>query len=465
MGEPISIFHNKRILNMPECEQIRHLEVFFLSHKLKKEIPSWDDFKKMTGGDSVEIVKRAYALALLGKKHLYGEAVPLPRELEAYRPFDAEGKQDTTPTMAELMKWAGSIALFPTIAGKEASCIMMFLFRPETKTPYQDNRSQLCDNKTVSDGHLVYLLRRFVPMKECLSHLNGNSWQLAYALAEKALEDAPERGGNRQKLLNWLVTGALDPQKETTVPVEIGCKPDLLYAYPNVLKLLAPEKNEEDLEQRGIQYQVADSVAQAWRIVTQTGFETGPVHLPDPIRELHVLVGGNIQHLLYVILRLAPEKTVLWHSDKTSEQAEIIVNLFQEIRQDVLGPGKKEFAEFQCRQMDSHNMQACYEDISGAIANSAERKSVVISITGGNRLMGFAALLAARDLGVTVVYRDLDNDENTVTGIKFENRRHYNGDIHGIDRWPGKTVNWEQLCAINRNFPKEVRDIKKAIFS
>ena len=157
--------------------------------------------------------------------------------------------------------------------------------------------------------------------------------------------------------------------------VEIGAKPNLLVAYPNVLKLLAPQTNEKDLEQKGIQYQVVDSVAQAWRIVTRTGFETGPIHLPDPIKELHVLVGGSIQHLLYVILRLAPEKTVLWHSDKTAGQAEIIRQLFHGIRQDISGAKGKEFSEILCHEMHSHDMQACYKDIGEAIEECRERKS------------------------------------------------------------------------------------------
>lgn len=468
---------------MKDVERIRHLTNFFLQHKAKKQIPTWDSFEK-TIRESSETVKRAYALAMLCKKNLYEGEITLPNELCDYRPFDADEDQ-TTPTMSKLMEWPGTLVLFPTSDEKKAHCIMMFVFRPPKDTSYRDNRDQLCDNTIIAKEYLVYLIKEFVPMKECLSRLDGNSWQLAYALAEKSLKYDQDGCANKQKLLNWLITGALDPQKETVRYVNIGFKPDLLTPYRGLLKLLAPLTNEPELEQlERVQYQVTDSVAQAWRIVTRTGFEIGEIHLPDPVEELHVLIGGNIQHLLYVIFRLAPKKTVLWHSKDTAEHATIIIRLFEKLHECGL-VDVDEFKDIQKREIDSHNMQESYESIRKAVDECSEKKHSVINNTGGNRLMGFAALLAARDLGVPVVYRDIDSPDDTMTGIKYEKGNNLIGDIHGINRWPGNaSVDWSIFGKSNSTpcFPKKdyymlpqterdlkrdkiVNEIKEAVFS
>ena len=459
MKQPNYCFYNKRMLELPESDQILPLELFFLKHKLKKTIPPWNELK-INGKEPDGIVKRAYALAMLCKKSLYGEKIFLPNELRDYRPFESE-TDPNTPTMSELTEWSSSLAFFPTIAAagdkKAAYCNMMFLFRPSEKTSYQDDRLHLCDSDIISDGCLIFVLKAFSRIDGII---NGDSWQLAYKIADKALDESK----SRKELLGYLITGALDGRKVDTV--SIGQKTNLLNDYPS-MTMLIPKGNKDHLEIKVYaQIKFVENIDHAWRIITGNGFSEETIHLPNPVKELHVLVGESIQPLLLAIFRLAPQKTILWHSNETVHEAMTIRDLFTELRRRGYSEDN-DTGEIELLETASNNMQICYDAISSAIKKNDDRNSIVINTTGGNRLMGFAALLVARDLDVTVIYRDREHKEekkHMVTGIRFDNGQNLSCIIPLDNRWRGKEIKWDELCDYNRGFPKKVEDIIKLIF-
>ena len=464
MSEPISCFFDKKILRYPEAEQFMYYEPFFLKHKARKEVPAWEDVPTIHGSEPNLLFKQAYVVALLCKKHIYGEEVSLSSELMTYRPFESQ-EITGTPMLLDLMAGTLSLAFFPTAYGDKAFVNMMFVFQPdrEDQTTYEDHRKKLSGDKSVINGnHLVYILKNFVPITQTIE---GNSWQLACRMAEKALlfnpwsDDRSKKNiskimGYRSRLLNWLITGGV--REEETVAVEIGSKPLLLKKYPKAIKLLIPKKNESFFDGSDVKAQIrsADDVKHAWRIITETGFELGKIPLPDHIEELHLLVGESIQHLLLVAFLLYPETIVLWHSKKTKKHAELIKAFYED-----LGKGIKT----ELHQVDSHDMQNCYDAFNERLSKVRDRNSIIINNTGGNRLMGFAASLIARDSGIKVIYRDYDQVIDAMTGIMFHDSEYITGDISGINRWPNtnRPVNWERMLD---KLPDTLDELKKQVF-
>ncbi|MBR4664618.1 MAG: hypothetical protein IKO93_12160, partial [Lentisphaeria bacterium] len=237
---------------------------------------------------------------------------------------------------------------------------------------------------------LVYVTRDFSRVEEMI---DGSSWQLACRMAQRALiANQPE---NQKKLVQYLITGEVRDGK--ILPVKIEKKTELLDKCPE-LTMLAPEANLNDLTQIDPRRcKTAADTDQAWRLISGSGFEKKPIYLPEPIEELHILAGGTVQPLLAVILLLNPRKVCIWSSDSdlSRKPAEEIRNLLAR-RTDL-----KILSEIQ--QMDSHDLQQAYSDFDQYLGPIPDKSKVIICNTGGNRLMGFAALLAAQTYGITVV--------------------------------------------------------------
>ena len=70
-----------------------------------------------------------------------------------------------------------------------------------------------------------------------------------------------------------------------------------------------------------------------------------------------------------------------------------------------------------------------------------------MNITGGNRLMGFAALLIAQTYNIKAVYRDFNADEDLLAVISFDAGKRCSETIR-INRCPEdlkKRINWQKL--------------------
>jgi len=155
---------------------------------------------------------------------------------------------------------------------------------------------------------------------------------------------------------------------------------------------------------------------------------------------LHILVGGAWQPVISVILLLNPRKTYLWCSKQTKEKGKII--------RDVL---MSENLNLDICMMDSHDLSQAYDTFYEKIRTDAD-KEVLVCNTGGNRLMGTAALLAASQAHKKVVYRDVDSDlyelvliyQNELGnwcsgGVKIENLP---------ERFSSRRINWGWLFGV-----------------
>ena len=175
---------------------------------------------------------------------------------------------------------------------------------------------------------------------------------------------------------------------------------------------LIPEDNKRDIpdQENGKKYLFVSSVEDAWRKVTGVGINRKTIRLPEEIERLHILVGDSPQPVLSVILLLNPKKVFLWTSERTRDVGKQIQEVFKHSRELSI-----KFGDIQ--EMDSHDIQKAYTDLDEMIKNGGQKQ--IISCTGGNRLMGFAALLVAQTRRLPVVYRDLQAAKNTLTGFSL----------------------------------------------
>ena len=387
------------------------------------------DLPTLTGRDwlaKTEIPRMAYAEAVLWH-HFFGRpALELPNEATGYRPFGPG-----TPELRKLLEWPGGVALYPTCGGQTVHLRHLYLFRFPEPGNWSDHRHYLCRDEVVGQDVLVYMTDDFSPID---SNQDGDSWQLAYWMVRRAMDASPE---SREKLATkYLLTGAV--RRGMLESVKVAGKTLLLdqYGYED-LTFLVPEKNKEDLNDLAEnRYRAVSDTDQAWRFISGSGFEKDEIRLSDPVKELHILVGGSAKPVLAVILLLNPEKVCLWCSDATSSQADSILSVLRQSRL------KFELVK---KYMDSHNLQQAYSDLDHTLKLSHDKAGIVISNTGGNRLMGFASLLIAQTYGIPAVYRDIDAAKDCLTGIQFRNGQRLTSDIR-INRCPFEdAVNWNWL--------------------
>ena len=376
-----------------------------------------------------EIFRRAYAEALVWN-NLFGKniAEALPEEIVSFCPFGSN-----TPELKNLLQWRGAVALFPICSENSSGYCHLYLFDSPGGRCWADHRNILANSILISQKLLVYVTRDFSRVEEMI---DGSSWQLACRMAQRAL--ITNQPGNQKKLVQYLITGEVLGDGKI-LPVKIEKKTELLDKYPE-LTLLAPEANLNDLTKIDpCRCKTAADTDQAWRLISGSGFEKKTIFLPDPIEELHILAGGTIQPLLTVILLLNPKKVCIWSSDSdlSRKPAEEIRNLLA-MRTDL-----KILSDL--RQMDSHDLQQAYSDLDQILGPISDKSKVIICNTGGNRLMGFAALLAAQTYGISVVYRDFNAAHDCLTGIRVNEGERQSSDIE-INRCPIRNaVNWNWL--------------------
>ena len=409
---------------LKESDSERAARIFFSKGCPESQMPD----KLKSAWNTVQ--KQSCAEAILWNKFHYDKhSSPLWADMMTYSPFG-----DNMPSLKHLQKARGCVAVFPICSEAVSKLCFMYLFKKEGLENFSDHRKFLSEGFKISDDVRVFVTMNFKPLD---IPVDGDSWQLAYAMALKALEkSAPEK----RALAGFLLTGAVNAQDEVKSVSGIDVKEKLLRNCGN-LKFLFPEENQNDISGTldPAKYQLVNSTDQAWRLISKTGFETGDIRLPEKITELHVLVGGSINPLLYSVFLLDPEKVYLWHSEMTLPQAQ---EVSAKLEQYCPGSFAVEF-----KLMDSGSLPACYCDLDEFFQHSSGKGGSVLNITGGNRLMGFAALLISQTYKIKAVYRDFNAGEDELAAISFDDGKRCTETIK-INRCPEylrKRIDWKKL--------------------
>lgn len=369
------------------------------------------------------VCRSAYAESLLFCRLVRGEDLPVPPGWEDFSPFGPG-----TPPLGRLMRSPGAVARFPTCAADRPRCWNLYLFAPEGACPGGDHRRFLAENALIGSELRIFLSCGFSSPGE---KLDGDSWQLAFCLAQLELQNRT----SAPRLFRKLVTGAVS--SGLVKPVTIGTKTDLLRREEFDGFLLPADCAPETESVNGVRLDPVKTVEQAWRIVSGTGIDRAEISLPDPVGTLDILVGQAWRPVIAVILQLAPRRVRLWCSQETRPNAESVRTALAGI------PGlSSEAAVF---LMDSHDLQQSYTDFYAVLERESGPGDVVCN-TGGNRLMGTAALLAAQTRGLKVVYRDINARPDVLTVIEFgRENRYLSADLH-INRCPVRSrIRWDTL--------------------
>lgn len=380
------------------------------------------------------LTKRPQDMRLYGQRWaealLFSAIVGLKPELQPdddlLRPFGPD-----TPTLQEFRWHTDTIACacFPTICGEHAQIWRLYLIaNAPDDWRVCDHRRFLADSAALPADTAVFLSSDFRPLEA----LDGNSWQLAAALAQQAMTFPKHR---RALACDWLVTGKVSQEQVEAVAI---CSKDKLF---NLSKrhVLVPNANLADLQdsQDKTDLHGVASTHQAWMLVSGQGVDKPmSISLPDSDSlDLQILIGEAITPILAVMFLLNPHHATLWHSDKTQEQAKLV--------RDVLAKIPEFRGTVEIAPMDSHDLQRAYKDIEPQ--KNARNPGRVFVITGGNRLMGIAAQLVAQAYQNLLVYRDLDAKPDTLTVIQFRDGKNAESDDIIINRCDfSSKLNWNR---------------------
>lgn len=404
----------------------------FFKKEWEEPLPAFQKIKRNIDPQYVPFLSRIYAEALLFSSIIQPEKqISIPEELEDLSVF-GEG----TPSLKILLKTNSAVVHFPTCSeNKPPEMWRLYIF--QTVEKWEDCSHFLEHNQLIDPHTAVYFVNDSLQLP--VQMLAGNSWQLAYRIAQHALEQGKTKKG---LAFQYLFTGAVSANNINAVEVEK--KLELLDRYERTL-LYPASCNPEIPEKYTTKCHKVATVEQAWRIVSGLGVEKkSEIILPDELQFLNLLVGEAVLPVLSVILLLNPRSVILWCSNVTRKRAEIIrdaLNSIPEFKSDI-----------QIRMLDSHDLQTCYSTLRDAI-NKQGSSDTLISMTGGNRLMGIAAQLTAMEMNLKLIYRDIDAKPNTLTAIQFGNSNNYeSGDVYiPSSRCPfSEKVQWENLFQKNQ---------------
>lgn len=333
------------------------------------------------------------------------------------------------PSLQELLSKPGATAVFPLLNEKGKPTSVRIYLTQMGSQGERDMASQLSDNSNLEGlkTHRVFF------HNEGSCRFEGNSWQLAAALAMAALDEANGTHFKRELAQNWIITGSILPNNKIG-RIKVGNKHEL----PRKM-FLFPEENRKDFHEKTDRYRFADSLSQAKSIIREDSIQGGKVTLPASIQELHMLVGDSPAPILSCGFQLNAQNTILWPSNKTRDLAEKLASIFN---QHGLTASVKTME-------DSEEIDILYKKFCEEFKH---KEGFVLNATGGNRLMSLAALFAARQSGkVFIVYRDIDAKPHHLQVMNFQGDQIIN-ELQPIQRCPEelkKKINWNLLYTQN----------------
>ncbi len=390
------------------------------------------DFEAFSCADCLPRQSRELLQALLAELAFWRaltmpeESFSLPEWLRQQRPF-----VDSQLNLQQLLEYKAkaALAVFPVASRNHRQPWLQRAYLIEAEMEADSSK------RIAREGWLPksYALLLGGDLEENLQ-IDGDSWQLALQLAQKAISEPKLRLALGSV---FACSGKVD-REGTVLGVELGNKTELCSSSKR--KWLLPEANQQQwLEKAGTHCKclAVNSITAALTYVRESGVIAENFDFPKDIDELHLLLGASPAPTLALCMQIAPKSLCFWHSEQTLELAGNLKLLLQE--------------HLHCEMLPlpSNNMPLAEQTLRERL-ETAKDKRLLLSITGGNRLMGYAAMLAARHCRVSMVYRDIDAEPDQLEMINFETGADAvpkNGKISG-NNCPcelRELVNWDKL--------------------
>lgn len=288
-----------------------------------------------------------------------------------------------------------------------------------------------------------------------VSRIDGVSWQLSAALADRAL-----RAGDAQTRLalacDWLPTGSIRDDGSIEV-IEFGNKGDLSVFMNTGSKRhwLAPTQAQlpGSIKQAIFQAQTLDI---AWNHIARQG--TVEEHTrrdwPAGIEAMHSFVSSAREPVIAAAILAHPQKLVLWRTDNeivSWKPAEDIRYILRAVRPEI---------EVIFRDIPSNSMHAVENVLKTAMGTALREGCLTLfNVTQGNRLMGFAAhTMARRYPSLWLLYRDNDDQGIDFTAIRYDGRDYPVTFTLTADPATHPDIRWSKL--LRSSSPRKLTDRK-----
>jgi hypothetical protein len=320
------------------------------------------------------------------------------------------------PTAGEAVS-AGAAGVLVPLASREQELTpglaAMFLVCGDGRKP-RDDRT----NWEGADGFLRAKRLRLYTLRSPANsgNIQGTSWMSGAGLAARCLADRRERTAVLDLARDWLPTGSVrEPGR--VVAVNIGNKDRLPVGRRRWL-LADGQDVSVEASPRAVRI---DSLDAAWNVVVRQGTveEGARRQWPEMVEELHSFVSGAREPVIAATVLARPRKLVLWRTANRAvsrKPSEDIRRILSELRPAL---------EVEFRGTVSDSMLRVEKDLRARLEPClAQGHSILMNVTQGNRLMGFAAhTLARQHSNLTMVYRDMDAGGLDFTAISY--RRDY----------------------------------------
>jgi len=302
---------------------------------------------------------------------------------------------DDFPPLCDFLGCKAALAVFPlgTLDESLPTVGHIWVFQASAERTYPDHREKLDGHSNVVDvleNRMVY-----VTMPDSSQSINGESWQLAFMMAVKALYNSSRM---RECALNWLFTGRV--RGERILEVGLFNKTEL----QTDRNLLIPRANYEvGVFSKKVKTVTSIDEALAW--VSNTGIRSlGKSDWPDEVVELHSFTSAAISPVIAAAILSQPQRIVLWHSGNEEVSEKPAWAIFSMLRELLIDTDIKE-----PQLISSSNLS----DVEKTLRNHFEGEDlsgrIVFNITQGNRLMALGPhFLARSDPAIWLVYRDND---------------------------------------------------------
>lgn len=355
----------------------------------------------------------------------------LPSWLLAVRPFP-----HLDYSLRELLEHAhhAAMAVFPLAGcnGQPSELARIYVLAHRLR---QDSRRLLAFSENVATDCSLLVQ----PPSWSAAPLEGRSWQLAAEMAKIAIADR----AMRVRLGSyWAVSGACDG-KGDVLSVALGNKAELAarttryWLVPNDVwqefAVAAAARNP------AVAVYAASSLRDAVIYVRDHGVFEQHFEFPTSVSVLHQLVGGALPPALSVPLLIQPRELCLYYSPQTKPQADLLQAFFAD---------QKHVALIVTTQEIPSNHLALSEVLLRNQFGQRDPATALVNITGGNRLMGQAAMLAAKAQGMKMIYRDINAEPDELEVIDFAQGPvdlPRNGKVHGNNCPQPQRVNWGYL--------------------
>ena len=333
-----------------------------------------------------------------------GKPVPedILKHIDKIKPFGED-----CPSAGELINYNSATAVFPLINENdetvETAHIWLFENVPTSSPPDQKHLLEGIHHFDIPDSIKIY-----ISSSKENSSIRGESWQLAFKMAELGLSDNDSKARIAK---DWIFTGKVRDNQIHAVVID-----DKLKLQTDRSWLIPKTSHYTNIE--NVKVKTAGTLREASNWVKEVGIHQSKITTwPENVFELHSFVSKAITPVIASAVLSGAKRIVLWHScnfDESEKPAGYICTMLRALLPDC------EVAE--PKLISSRDLYEAEKTLEEHLEKSQTTNNVIFNITQGNRLMSLAPHYLARiNPRIWLVYRDRDSSENlNYTAINYK---------------------------------------------